>query len=433
MKQALPLSVALLAAQALHAVTPVDSTIIAATVYGDRAVVTRSAEIDAKAGEQQFVFQNLPTSILADSIQVSGRGTAQVTILEVTTSLQYAQSGTNEAVQALEAEVKNLQKERRIITDRSTTLDQQQTLLTQIAGWGASVKSSNKDSPTPPPMNIAGWQQLIEFYTAGLEKIASEKRSLDERREEIDGKIEALNAQIGQSQAGASTAVENVTVRASAANAGRLALTLSYAVTDASWNPSYDARLSSPDKTLTLGYFGIVRQRTGEDWKSVGLTLSTARPSVGGSTPKLQPWVLAQMEPFTVSADLNSGYAATSTLAGTRIPAYMKKMETGDKAGSFVSRNELAAMTAAATSATFRIPGLSDIPSDNAAHRVGVTTAQLMADLAYDTSPKLLPAAFLDAKARNDSGYPFLPGPVSSFLTGRSSQADGCDRSCPAK
>jgi hypothetical protein len=437
-------------ANALRAATPVDSTIVSATVYFDRAVITRTAGIDVTAGEQQFVFGHLPATLLTDSIQVSGRGSAQTTILDVTVNRRWLDTSASDAVRKLESEVKVLQQQRREITDRSTTLDQQQALLTQIANWAASFKSDgNKDVIAVPQMNPAGWQQLLDFYTAGLERIAAEKRSLDERRDDLDNRIAALNSQSSQSQGPSGKEVDDVTVRASVGEAGKLTLTLSYAVPAAHWTPTYDARLSSSDRKLSLGYFGTVRQNTGEDWKSIELTLSTARPSLGGAAPQLQPWVLAQREsvaaggnalklsPYVVEADEDSGYAATSTLAGTRIRSNLnsvgqavsavnnqflldtaKNQEVGGQGSQFKSREQAAALDTRATSATFRVPGTTDVPSDNAPHRVGIADLQLSAKLAYESTPKLSPAAFLSATALNDSGYPLLIGEISSFLDG---------------
>ena len=39
-----------------------------------------------------------------------------------------------------------------------------------------------------------------------------------------------------------------------------------------------DARLRAADRSVDLGYFGVINQTTGEDWNKVKLTLSTARP-----------------------------------------------------------------------------------------------------------------------------------------------------------
>lgn len=43
-------------------------------------------------------------------------------------------------------------------------------------------------------------------------------------------------------------------------------LLVSYVVSNASWSPKYDVRVSSADRTMQVSYFGIVQQNTGEDW-----------------------------------------------------------------------------------------------------------------------------------------------------------------------
>lgn len=43
-------------------------------------------------------------------------------------------------------------------------------------------------------------------------------------------------------------------------------LLVSYVVSNASWSPKYDLRVSSSERTMQVNYFGIVQQNTGEDW-----------------------------------------------------------------------------------------------------------------------------------------------------------------------
>lgn len=43
-------------------------------------------------------------------------------------------------------------------------------------------------------------------------------------------------------------------------------LLVSYVVTNASWTPKYDLRVSSAERTMEVSYFGMVQQNTGEDW-----------------------------------------------------------------------------------------------------------------------------------------------------------------------
>ena len=39
--------------------------------------------------------------------------------------------------------------------------------------------------------------------------------------------------------------------------------------------------------SLQITYFGLITQKTGEDWKDAKIFLSTAQPSVGGEVPEL--------------------------------------------------------------------------------------------------------------------------------------------------
>jgi uncharacterized protein (TIGR02231 family) len=80
------------------------------------------------------------------------------------------------------------------------------------------------------------------------------------------------------------------------------------------------------------------------------------------------------------------------------------------------SGNTTATVAQGATSATFRIPVKANIPADNAPHKVGITTIPFKADLTYAATPKLVEAAFLNAKVKNDSDFPILAGPMAVFL-----------------
>lgn len=69
----LPACRALVLSAATFAAAPTDSKITAATVYLDRAVVTRTATAELVPGVQELTF----TGLVDQSLQVSGRATAR--------------------------------------------------------------------------------------------------------------------------------------------------------------------------------------------------------------------------------------------------------------------------------------------------------------------------------------------------------------------
>jgi uncharacterized protein (TIGR02231 family) len=170
-----------------------------------------------------------------------------------------------------------------------------------------------------------------------------------------------------------------------------------------------------------LGYFGVVRQNTGEDWRDIALTLSTARPAIGGGPAPLTPWTLDVYQPrrpqrpdpsSTVLGSASLFKSARTETIPLNMPIVTAEAVEQDAVFS------TATVEAAATSATFRIAAPTTVASDNAPQKVAITTTKLAAAPEYLAIPKRLPAAFLTTKVINTSDYPFLAGALNVFLDG---------------
>jgi len=405
-----------LVARALAGPLPAASRITAVTVYPDRAVVTRSADLEIAApGPLEIVFDQLPASLLDASLQAAGRGTAEATLLEVTGRPVYVEATPNERVKKLEDDLRALAKLERALTDRTAVLAQQRDYVVRIQ---TATTSPGKDSAGGSPLPDV-WTRLLSFSEEQLGRIAAENQSIDEQREDLQARRTALEQQLAELRGAEGRSYKTVTVRLAAATAGRLALTLRYAVPGASWSPAYDARASSIERTAQLGYAGLVRQNTGEDWKNIELTLSTARPLLGGAAPELEPWIV-QPRPAPVPMATAATNEETIVLSPFAIEGGKDK---AIRSKSALARQQLrdvapqsAAVSTQATSATFRIPDTVDVPSDNAPHKLGIATVALKTELAYRAAPKLLPSAFLTAKVTNASDFPLLAGAMNVFL-----------------
>ncbi|MDB6114218.1 MAG: hypothetical protein JWQ62_1163 [Lacunisphaera sp.] len=395
---------------------PVPSTITAVTVYTDRAVVTRTASRDLPAGVSELIFENLPASLLDQSLQVSGKGTASATILDVSAKQTYVDFTPNARVKELEDQLRGLAKQTRGINDHAALLQGQRATLEKMEITLTAPPA--KDVPRPAVADLAG---AMSFLVEQRAKITTELAALDEQREDLHNKINAAQNQLNELRGAGGKGYKTVTVRVSAAEAGSLEVALGYTVPNASWSSSYDARVLSGEHAVALSYFGIVRQATGEDWKNVMLTLSTARPSMGGAAPALGVWNLDVYRPevialnrFEVRADkAKGGRAAPAAMAmGTVAEAAAPPAEEKDA--------EMAAATVetGATSATFKIANASSVPSDNTPQKVPVTSAKLGATPEYLTVPKRLAAAFLTSKVVNSTEFPLLAGAMNVFLDG---------------
>lgn len=411
------LSLAPLAALA----APVNSTISAVTVYTDRAVVTRSATVDLPGGTTELVFANLPQTLNERSLQVSGRGTAQALILDVSAKQTYVDFTPNARVKELEDQLKGLGKQVRGLDDRTNLLNTQQTMLDKMET--ALFAPPTKDVPRP---DLNQFTSSLNYLTEQKAKLVTERTSLDEQREELANKINTVQNQLNELRGHGGRAFKTVTVRVSAPQAGSLDVALSYTVPGASWAPSYDARVLSSERAVALGYFGIVRQSTGEDWKDVALTLSTARPGLGGAAPVLTVWNVDVLNPILLQRRADDERRREMNMKTMAAPAavnmqgFTTNIALDAAAVSEEKDAEMAGATieAGATSASFKIASAASVPSDNSPQKVPITSATLKAVPEYLTVPKRLATAYLTAKVVNSSEFPLLAGAMNVFLDG---------------
>lgn len=389
-----------------------DSRITAVTVYADRAVITRQGSINVTTtGLLELTFDKLPATLLDESLQVSGEGTAASTLLDVTPRPVFVDFAANERVRAIEDELRDLGRKDRSLSDRVTVLGQQREYVIKIQN---ATTTPAKDSASPSGATDS-WLKLLTFSEEQLTKINAEQQSIDLQREDLQARRNALEQQLNELRGSGNRSFKTVTVRLTASSPGQIALTLRYTVPGARWTPSYDARVLSQENIVELGYFGLVRQNTGEDWPAVNLTLSTARPSLGGAAPELKPWIVQQEQPVPLAGASTELRMQKARAAQERVALRAFSVSAPEDKSVQAAYDEAQIQTQA-TSASFVIQTPATIPSDNSPQKVPVTTVRLTAAKEYTSTPKQISAAFLTAKVTNRSDFPLLPGSMNVFL-----------------
>jgi uncharacterized protein (TIGR02231 family) len=433
------LTILLLAFSAGLSAAPVDSRITSVTVYSDRAIVTRTATNDLTAGEHTLTFENLPTALADPSLQASGFGVPGATILDVIAQTIYSETTANERVWALEDQIKNLQKQRRVLDDRSKILEEQRAFVQRMLQASTNSPSAASGSTAARP-TLDEWQKLFSYTEESLGKVSTEQQSIDGQREELQAKQTALEKQLNELRGARGRQSKTVTVRVSLTTPGRLDVALRYSIPNAGWSPAYTARLRSTDRAIDLSYFGVVHNGTGEDWNNIALILSTARPGLGGGAPELQPWIAdivrarsgnastvispdmvgesrLILSPVDAEAGRGSATAGLPTL-GNNVTS-LSIVKSG-KISPPPAESEAGLMAADVdaniTSATFKIPVSVSVAGNNVSQKVAIKDARLAATLQFQSTPRILEAAFLSASASNTTDYPLLAGPINTYL-----------------
>ncbi len=383
------------------AAVSIDAPVSNVTVYPDRAVVTRSGTVELPAGVSEIRFPNLPDGLLDESLQISGGSPGALEILDVRVARSYREVTEPVRLQPLLEERDRLEKEIAEIDLDLELLQQQRAFLTKAED---SVTSPRGEGELPPP---GQWRELMSFFHESLSELLHQMHAQASVREKLNGLLEALNAEIAQTRPGEPGRVKETIVRVQADNpTAEAAFSLSYVVRNAGWNPAYNVRVDSPERTIRLDYEALVRQRTGEDWEGIQLALSTARPALGASPPELQQWVIDVHRPSQRPA---------ATAVPARDLAY--RFESGSVPEE-VARFRSADVEAGLTAVLLRVPGEVSIPADGQPHRTGIQSLDLDGDFRYTIVPKLSNHAYLQARVTHSGTAPVLPGRANIFLGG---------------
>lgn len=397
----------------LHSISSLVSEV---TVYSDRAQITRAGQITLSAGEYTVVFADLPDAIEADSLRVSGAGSARLNDVKLTRThytvipddhrrvLENERDKLNEPIEEIADQQKRIKKEREFVEGIAATLAQM----------------SNK--PNSYPLEPKRWISMVDFYRSRLAALDQEAREASRKRQQLELEIDRLTREINDSGTTHTKSGYQVAVSLELQQDAEITLELKYIVYGPSWYPTYDLRVDSEQKRVAITYQAMVQQATSEDWDDVLLKLSTAQPQIGGEQPHLSPWRIAERASEVVKRSRDTLRNEPERMKSAVAPpaSAESQMFAAGAVEEVLKKKRIQIPTAQveslATSVVFSIPGRKSIKSDNQSYRVSVAMDEYPAHFRYSTVPKLTPYAYLKAKVVHTGEYPLLPGDTQVFL-----------------
>ena len=197
---------------------------------------------------------------------------------------------------------------------------------------------------------------------------------------------------------------------------GLVRFTVEYTVPGANWTPVYDLHLTGGKKPkMDLAFAGQVRQSTGEDWKDVKLTLSTARPTEIGVVPDPTNWWL-DFAPAPRPQPLykRAGMARSAMPSAVAAPELMSQEQ--DLAPVQMDQAET---LRAEYATTYSVTSPMTIPTDGDAHRVGIAESSYDASISLVCVPRLAQSAFIEVNVVYGGDQQLLPGQANLFREGQ--------------
>ncbi len=274
------------------AAVDVTSSITQVVVYPSSARVTRTVKMELREGAQTVRLEGFQPVFDQNSLTVAGHGSAAVKILGTGIKEEVLKEAADERVRALEAGIQKVDDEMALLQGEGQVLDDKKAFLDSVRLFTSGQLPKDLVAKVPTPEELTG---LLAFVENGAKEQAEARQGLALRQRAKTKERELLQAELDQVHSRGGARKRYLTVDLECEKAGELTLELSYATPRAGWYPLYDARAEFDKNKVALSAFAVVRQTTGEDWADVALTLSTARPSLGGRMPELSSW---HLQPF---------------------------------------------------------------------------------------------------------------------------------------
>ncbi|UCH78850.1 MAG: mucoidy inhibitor MuiA family protein [Candidatus Coatesbacteria bacterium] len=393
------------------------SKISAVTVYADRALVTRQAHLALDVGEGTIIVGGLPAALDEYSLRVASLGPAKVRLLGMKIERSMADRPAAAQLEKLRLALEKAEDERRLLSDKRTIITER---LQGVKALSESAIPDLAKTLARRRMDLAEAEGVISFVYDDLTKSNAQLIKLDKALRDKDREVEKLRFEYDKVKSPQPREEKSVAVTYECAMGGEFDLALSYVMPHAGWEPTYDLYYDEAEKQTEVFYRAAVYQSSGEDWEGVKLKLSTARPQAGAAPPELEPkyvdFELAYQAPPAPAAAAPADFVKAEKAAGEE-REFEAEFE-GLEAEGFPPELAEAQVERAGPAVTYAVPGLPSVPADGEPHLVGVSSYRFGGELAHVVVPERAEAAYLRARAANESELAFLPGVANIFRGG---------------
>lgn len=266
-------------------------------------------------------------------------------------------------------------------------------------------------------------QQMADFFRARLTDIQRRLTKNEQNLVKVTEHIGKLQQQINEVNARRNQPTGEVMVSVSAKSRVLVELELNYLVADAGWGPVYDLRAKDTRSPVQLSYKAHVRQNTGLDWKDVHLTLSTTNPSLGGTSPTLNPQFVDIVEVpkvarFRKDKNTSKYEDAADELANFDAPAVSDSVKLPYSLSLSQTMADYTTVTESTVSVSFDIALPYSVISGSNPQLVDITAHELAATFRHFAVPKLDTDAFLLAEVTGWEQYNLLSGNANVYFEG---------------
>lgn len=372
------------------------------TLFLHGAELEGQSTVSVAKGENEIVLSGVANDIDPSSINVGFLQSAAPIILSTTLKNDFlVKKQDSPELVALKDKLKQLKDKYQVTEIEFNAITETVSLLK--GNRIDKLIRNNADATTD-------MKNMLEFVKSQLVSSLTEQARLQSSLDELKKQIMQYQAQIEHEHPPLEQTQNVIVVKVHSDKEQTLPLSVSYVTEQAGWTPVYDVRVNDINSPLQLTYKADVYQRTGLDWQNIEFTLSTANPSEGITSPRLNPWRIDLYNKKSAVALGNDklkkelNYVQADSLATER---YLSKPLTS---------NINVTHSGISTKFDIKLPHTIKSNSDN--NVLTLQDKKVVAAYRYISVPKLDSNAFLQAQIEDWDKLDLLPGKSTVFVAG---------------
>lgn len=398
---------------------PVETTVVAAVVYPDRARVVNRGQCVLAEGSHQIIIDELPLALESESVRAAGQGTARVRLRSVDVRRRHYVQTPSESAAALEKEIERISAALQALDDnaavKQASIDHLNGMrnATENYAWGLARGR----------VTVENQAALMRFFEDEDIRLRADLRELGEAQHDHQNELAKLRAELEQIRSARPRQRYEARLEVEALSPGDFTVELTYVVGQAGWQPLYDMRLHESDEgtLLTITSQAEITQNTGQNWSDVQLSVSTARPALNQLVPETEPWYVDEYRPpqpqprerdLIGVAKMSQMDAANMGMTGGFASAVAAMMAPAP----VEAEADVATLQQSGTAVTFAVSGSVDVPGDGTPKKLTIGQSDLPPQLDFLSVPRHTDAVYRRATLTNTTGAPMLPGPASLYV-----------------
>ena len=265
----------------------ISSQIKEVTLFTNQALIKREAKLRVKKGLNELFLELEAFRVDKDSVsaKVFGKGD----IFSVQFKEIYLKEAPQENIKTLEQKIKELKKSRRILLEEKDVLSKKEMFLKSVMDFSQTQVPQDMKTIFP---KIEDLERTLVFLDGNFKSINEKKQSLDYQIEEINKEIEVLEKELASLKRPQDQTKKVIEILFDSQKDQEIRVEASYLVYNASWQPIYKVDVPLTLEEVNLVMFSKIKQKTGEDWKNITLSVSNVIPLKGVGLPLPGTWFL---------------------------------------------------------------------------------------------------------------------------------------------